>query len=187
MASVIGSVALREWFIKDGCSWSDAGLVTAYASDFMEMLGISAEDQQTIRKESEQHQSAKAIQNAWRKYDSTRWKYSSCDTGNCGECDACYYECMWCCPYCGDQCDYKETFKGFCSEQCMLHIGDEYLGYDYDRPQQQDGEEEAEDHDHSESESEDDFEPCDRCGRNASGQGYPGGSYCSRACFVYYD
>lgn len=32
----------------------------------------------------------------------------------------------------------------------------------------------------------DDFEPCSRCGRNASGQGYPGG-YCSRSCFTYYD
>ena len=128
-----------------------------------------------------ENQAATIIQEAWRKYDSTRWKYSVCDTGNCGECDGCYYESLWCCPYCGDQCDYKEIFKGYCSEQCLMHVTNEYINYNA-----QSTEEEPEE-DHSESESDDDFEPCDRCGRNASGQGYPGGSYCSRVCFVYYD
>ncbi len=132
-----------------------------------------------------ENRAATIIQEAWRKYDSTRWKYSACDTGNCGECDACYYSSFWTCPYCGDQCEYKEMFKGSCSEQCMMHMIVDYTDYTEQAQSDQQCEEEPEEHDHSESE--DEFEPCDRCGRNASGQGYPGGSYCSRACFVYYD
>ena len=144
-----------------------------------------------------ENQAATIIQEAWRKYDSTRWKYSTCDTGNCGECDGCYYYSTWCCPTCGDQCDYKEIFKGFCSDFCYNHAHDVYLSY-AEAADKRDAYEEAQkriqeecenydprdDHDHYGEQ--DEFVPCTRCGADASGQGYPG-TYCSRACFVYYD